>query len=318
MKDYLLSIESSCDETSIAIFLGNELKAHIIASSSDLMKEHGGVVPEVASRMHEKNIVPALKTALGQAGIDLFDIKKVAYTACPGLPGGLHVGKIFAFTLACLLDTKPIPINHLHAHIFSALLSQKITFPLIGLVVSGGESCIYLVRDFDDITELNKTSDDAVGEAYDKIGRALGYQYPCGPVIDQNYDDAKANLIFCKQNKIDDQLSYSGIKTAIINFIHNKKQKNEKIDQIAIGSSFQKTVVNELIAKINYYCDKYNIHNVIIGGGVSANSFLRKRLSEENYNNLYLPDKKFTGDNAAMIGIYAYYLDRYGKESILI
>lgn len=314
---YILSVETSCDETSVAIFKNRQLLSHIITSSATHQSLYGGVVPEIASRYHEKNIVDCYLKAIKQANINQNQLTHIAYTAFPGLPGSLHVGKVFAKTIATILNIKCIEINHLHAHIFSATINNQITFPTIGLVLSGGETCLYLVRDFDDITTLNQTKDDAIGECYDKVAKVLGWKYPGGPVIDSNFDESKATISFIKPNPPYQDFSFSGLKTAIINYVHNLRQKNQEIDKIAVASSFQKFVIDDVIKKTKYYLDFYNLDSLIIGGGVCANRFLRKRLMGLA-KTILIPQIIYCGDNAAMIGIYAYHLILNNKKSILI
>lgn len=316
-KDFIiLSIETSCDETSLALFENNILKAHVITSSATQHALYGGVVPEIASRYHESNIMSCLEDLFKQTTYNLFDLTHVAYTAFPGLPGSLHVGKVFAKQIASITNAELVPINHLHAHIFSATIDQEINFPTLGLVLSGGESCLYLVNDFDDIQNINQTKDDAIGECYDKVAKVLDWPYPGGPIIDKNYDESKATIEFLKPLPVENNFSFSGIKTAVINYVHNLKQKRIPIDTISIASSFQKFVINEVMKKVNFYLKKYELKSIIIGGGVSANRLLRQKIGELNATSL-IPQLIYTGDNAAMIGIYAYHLIKNNKKSIL-
>lgn len=313
----ILSIESSCDETSLALFENNKLIAHKISSSASIQSLHGGVVPELASRYHEQNINHLFNEILNETKINPLTITHVAYTAMPGLPGCLHVGKVFAKQLAVLINAELVPINHLHAHVFSASINQNLTFPFLGLVVSGGESCIYLVNDYDEIKVLNQTHDDAIGECYDKIARVLGWKYPGGPIIDKNYQENLATLEFIKSQPAAKDFSFSGLKTAVINYIHNAKQKKISFDPVVIASSFQKFAINEIIKKIKYYLNLYKLNHLAIGGGVSANSLLRKKIQSLDVIS-YIPEMIYTGDNAAMIGAYAYALIKNHKKSILI
>lgn len=316
-KYLILSIESSCDETSLALFENNELIAHKISSSASAQAFHGGVVPELASRYHEHNINRLFVDILNETKIDPLTITHVAYTAMPGLPGCLHVGKVFAKQLASLINAELVPINHLHAHVFSASIDQELVFPFLGLVVSGGESCLYLVSDYDQIKILNQTQDDAIGECYDKVARILGWNYPGGPIIDKNYQEDLATLEFIKSQPAAKNFSFSGLKTAVINYVHNSKQKKLDFDPIVIASSFQKFAINEVIKKVKYYLDLYQLKRLAIGGGVSANSLLRKKIRDLNVIS-YIPQMIYTGDNAAMIGAYAYALIKNHKKSILI
>lgn len=314
---FILSIETSCDETSVAIFNNQKLLSHVISSSSENQAAHGGVVPELASRYHEQNIVNVYLEAIQKANIDPFIITHIAYTAFPGLPGCLHVGKVFAKELASLLNAELVPINHLHAHAFSAIIDQPIHLPALALVVSGGETVIYQINDYDEIKVLNQTQDDAVGEVFDKVARTLGWAYPGGPIIDKNYDPKQADIQFIKQAPVDAMFSFSGLKTAIINYIHNHSQKKLKINAVQIASSFQKFAINEIVRKVQYYLNQTNLKHLLVGGGVSANSLLRSELLKLD-TTAYLPQLLYTGDNAAMIGAYAYGLIKNNKKSILV
>ncbi|MCV3754119.1 tRNA (adenosine(37)-N6)-threonylcarbamoyltransferase complex transferase subunit TsaD [Ureaplasma zalophigenitalium] len=314
---YILSIETSCDETSMAVFHNQELLAHTITSSMHAQAFYGGVVPEVASRYHEHNIVPVFLQTIQEAGIAPEQLTHVAYTAFPGLPGCLHVGKVFADLISRLYKIELIPINHLHAHLFSAGINHPIKFPFLGLVVSGGETSIYLVHDYDDIQILNQTQDDAVGEVYDKIARVLDWPYPGGPIIDQHYDPSRATLKLVEPRPVAQMFSFSGIKTAFINYVHNHKQKNQLIDKITVASSLQAFLIAELIRKMKYYLEISHLDRIYLGGGVSANKLLRKEI-KTLATEVYIPDLLYTTDNAAMIGIYAYFLIIHHKKSVLI
>ncbi|MCV3728746.1 tRNA (adenosine(37)-N6)-threonylcarbamoyltransferase complex transferase subunit TsaD [Ureaplasma miroungigenitalium] len=314
---YILSIETSCDETSMAIFHNQKLLAHTITSSMQAQAFYGGVVPEVASRYHESNIVPVFLKTIQEAQIAPEQLTHVAYTAFPGLPGCLHVGKVFADLISRLYKTELVPINHLHAHLFSAGINHPIKFPFLGLVVSGGETSIYEVHDYDDITILNQTQDDAVGEVYDKIARLLDWSYPGGPIIDQHYDPKKTTLKLVEPRPVAHMFSFSGIKTAFINYVHNHKQKNLPVDKITVASSLQAFLIQELIRKMTYYLGIYQFDRIYLGGGVSANKLLRQEI-QTLASEVYIPDLLYTTDNAAMIGIYAYFLIINNKKSVLV
>ena len=192
----ILGIETSCDETSMAIIKNDKIIAHYTTTSSDVQATYGGVVPEVASRYHLKNIHNVFLKVLEESKIDASEITHIVFTNNPGLPGCLYVGKVFAKTLASIINAELVPINHLYGHIFSAYIeSGKPLFPMLSVVISGGHSSIYLVNDFEDISVLNETQDDALGEVYDKVARVVGWNYPGGPIIDKNYDDNKTNKI---------------------------------------------------------------------------------------------------------------------------
>ncbi|MCV3743279.1 tRNA (adenosine(37)-N6)-threonylcarbamoyltransferase complex transferase subunit TsaD [Ureaplasma sp. ES3154-GEN] len=314
---YILSIETSCDETSMAVFKNNQLLAHNITTSMQVQADYGGVVPEVASRYHEQNIVLVFRTVIKQAGINPNQLTHIAYTAFPGLPGCLHVGKVFADLISRIYRAELVKINHLHAHLFSAGIDQPIKFPFLGLVVSGGETSIYHVKDYDDIEIINQTQDDAVGEVYDKIARILGWNYPGGPIIDKHYDPEEADLMLVKHPKPEQMFSFSGLKTAFINYVHNLRQKKRDVNKVQVGSSLQKYIVDELCLKLEYYLQRYNLNRIYLGGGVSANKLLRTRI-KTLANEVYIPQLLYTTDNAAMIGIYAYFLIKNNKKSVLI
>jgi N6-L-threonylcarbamoyladenine synthase len=225
----LLAIETSCDDTGIAIFKDKQLLANVLRSSTDMHKKYGGIIPEIAARKHESNLFLCLDDALKQAKIKIQDITHIAYTNEPGLPGSLHVGKVFAKSLATLLKAKLIPINHLCGHAFSfALTNNKITYPFISLIVSGGETAICLFKSINKFEVLNKTTDDAIGEVLDKIGRKLNLNYPGGKAIDQIYDSRKNQLQLIKHFAPQNSFSFSGFKTHVLNLINNNK--NKKVD----------------------------------------------------------------------------------------
>lgn len=301
----ILGIETSCDETSMAIIKDGKLVAHYTTTSCQVQSMYGGVVPEVASRYHLKNIHHVFKEVLKQAQISPFDLTHITFTACPGLPGCLHIGINFARTLSQLTKAELVPVNHLYGHLFSAYIeSGEPIFPMLGLVVSGGHTSIYYAKDYEDIEILNETQDDALGEVYDKVARQIGWNYPGGPVIDKNYDESKATITFLEGMQANQKFSYSGLKTAVINYVHNKKQHHEEIDQIAIASSFQKYAIDDIMKKVKYSIEHNPVNCIALGGGVSANSLLRKKMSELNVKKVDIPLLKYTGDQAAMIVHY--------------
>lgn len=230
----LLAIETSCDDTGVAIFKNNQLLANVVMSSINAHKQYGGIIPEIAARSHEQNLLPCLNKAIKQAKININKINHIAYTSEPGLPGSLHVGKVFAKSLAMLLKAQLIKVNHLCGHAFSFALTHKnIKYPFISLIVSGGETAIYLFKNRVNFKVLNKTADDAVGEVLDKIGRQLQLAYPGGKSIDKIYDENKSNLHLINHFLASQPFSFSGLKTHVLNMINNKKVK----DKIAIASS---------------------------------------------------------------------------------
>ena len=307
-NNIILAIESSCDDTSIAIIQGNNVLANITASSTNEHKKYGGIVPELASRSHCTQMDKVCKQALKEANLKLKDIDYIAYTAEPGLIGSLHVGKVFAQQLANLINKPIIKVNHMLGHAFSYFIdhdAKALKFPLLSLVVSGGHTFIARVMGFDEFTILNETIDDAAGETLDKIGRFLGLEYPGGISIDKIYDENKLVRII-DNAPYNAKFSFSGIKTACLNIINTSNMKKKKVDTIAIASSALEWIMNDLITKLNYYLEKYpTTKMVLVGGGVSANSLLRKKLSQIKTVPIYYPTLKYTNDNAAMIGAYA-------------
>lgn len=301
---YILAIETSCDDTSVAIYNNNHHDVITISSSKE-QSEFGGVVPELASRFHEKNLYTATKKLLDKNSISFDDIYKIAYTSEPGLKVCINMGKVFAKTLSFLYEKELKEINHIYSHLFSFSLNNIIVYPFIGLVASGGHTSIYLVRDKNNIELLNETLDDAIGEVYDKIARVLKFEYPGGPIIDSLYNESKTSINFLNR-KINpaNQFSFSGIKSAVLNYII----KNKEFDKIEVISSFQKLIISIVIDKIIYYSDLYNIRNIVIGGGVAANKLLRKELIKQNFH-LSLPNLDICGDNALMIGLMAKILE---------
>lgn len=300
----ILSVETSCDDTSVAILKNEKILSCITISNNNKLNKFGGIVPEIASRHHEQNILKATNLALKESKISIKDITLIAYTKEPGLVGCLFVGKIFAQTLAQILKIPVIGINHIHGHILSPFINQKPIFPFLSLIASGKTTSIFIVKSAKDIIELNKTVDDAIGETFDKIGKALGYPYPGGPWIDKNFDLNKAILNFSTQ-PIKANFSYSGIKNNILSLIHNKKVKNQEIDVITIGSSFMKWAIDSLIKKLKYYSEEYKCETICIGGGVAANSYFQSE-TKKIFKNSFVPEKQYATDNAAMIGYMAF------------
>lgn len=307
-QEIILAIESSCDDTSIAIIKGNKILANVTSTSMAEHRKYGGIVPEVASRSHCNEIDKVCSKALKEAKISLNDVDYVAYTSEPGLVGSLHVGKVFAQQLALLLNVPTIKVNHMLGHAFSYFVDhdiKQLKFPILSLVVSGGHTFIARVTGFDKFTYLNETIDDAAGEALDKIGRYLGLPYPGGISIDNIYSSKK--LIELAPNKpVDAPFTFSGIKTAALNMINTYKMKKKTIPVKVIGSSALEWITNDLVRKLEYYLSKYkDTKMVLVGGGVSANKLLRKKLSQIKKPKVFYPTLKYTNDNAAMIATYA-------------
>ena len=313
---YILGIETSCDETSVSIVKNGLIEvATVVLSQMDTHAMYGGVVPEIASRMHIENITIVIEECLKKAQMTMNEIDAIAVTYAPGLIGCLLIGVTAASTLSYIYNKPLVPVHHIIGHIYANNLRERIKFPLISLVVSGGHTeLIYMDKDYS-FKKIGCTLDDAVGEAYDKVARVINLPYPGGPRVDAlaHQGDDTYNLPI----PLDDDsynFSFSGIKSAVINLIHNEKQKGNDIIKENIACSFQKRVVDILCKKTMNALKNYNVENLIVAGGVSANKGLREkltRLCEENNINLSLPNIKHCTDNAAMIaaaGFYAYKL----------
>ncbi|MBN2482626.1 MAG: tRNA (adenosine(37)-N6)-threonylcarbamoyltransferase complex transferase subunit TsaD [Candidatus Omnitrophica bacterium] len=312
---YSLGIETSCDETSCAVVSGQRVRSVVTVSSLNYHKRYGGVIPEIATRNHLQFIDSVCCQALKKARVRLHDISVIAATYRPGLRGALVIGVNFAKALSVSCKIPFLGVNHLHAHLFSPFLDypKKIPLPCIGLVVSGGHTDIFLVKDFDDITLLGETRDDACGEVYDKIARSFGLGYPGGGYIDALYQAQWADSYRFRCPRIGLGFSFSGIKTAVI----YKKMELEKAhrltrdETIKILSSFQESVVTTLVENVFAAAAAHKIKTIICGGGVTANLRLRSCLNEkakETGTRLYVPQKRYTADNAAMVAGLAFYL----------
>ena len=319
MADIILGIESSCDDTSAAIISDRVLLSNVLASQ-DVHRAYGGVVPELASRAHEQNIVPVVSEALKRAGVSASELTAIAFTRGPGLLGSLLVGTSFAKTLSLALDCPLVMVNHLQGHVLASFVRQKDqpvrepSFPYLCLLVSGGNSQIVRVNSPLDFEILGATIDDAVGEAFDKCSKMMGLGYPGGPVIDRLAKEGDPNRFkFAKPHIPGLDYSFSGVKTSLLYFVRDQllldpdfMEKN-KAD---ICASFQKTLIDILMDKLIKAVKQTGIKEVAIGGGVSANSGLRERMLLEGKHrgwNVYLPEFKFTTDNAAMIAIAGYF-----------
>lgn len=320
-KDILvLGIESSCDETSIAVVKnGREMLSNVIATQIEIHARFGGVVPEVASRNHLLAIDNVLDEALEKAGVKLEDIDAIAVTYGAGLVGALMVGVSYAKALAYALQIPLIAVNHIKGHISANYLTHKeLKPPFVSLIVSGGHTALVRVNNYYKNTLLGSTIDDAVGECYDKVAKSLGLGYPGGVVIDKKSYEGKNNIPFITHEILPKtfDFSFSGVKTSVINYIHKLKQKNEPIPVEDICASMQTQVVEELVRKSVSACKKFKEKTLVVGGGVSANSALRARLLEECEKSgikVYYPEIKLTGDNGAMIASEGYYMLISGK-----
>ena len=315
IKDVIiLAIETSCDETSAAVVKnGREVLSNIISSQIDIHKRFGGVVPEVASRNHITAITNVVDEALIVAGIKQEELTAVAVTYGAGLVGALLVGVSFAKAYAYALNIPLIKVSHIKGHIAANYIAYKeFTPPHMCLVVSGGHTAILKIEDYINHKYLGGTLDDAVGEAFDKVARALGLAYPGGPNIDRLAKLGEANIIFTKKSELKNpyDISYSGLKTAVINYINTKKQKGEEININDICASFQSQAINTLAEKCIRACKSYKTDKLCVAGGVAANSYLRQKLQKEcDLNNikLYIPPMILCTDNAAMIGSAGYF-----------
>ncbi|TAE73066.1 MAG: tRNA (adenosine(37)-N6)-threonylcarbamoyltransferase complex transferase subunit TsaD [Bacteroidetes bacterium] len=315
----LLAIESSCDETSASVLVDGKILSNIIATQA-IHEQYGGVVPELASREHQKNIVPVVDAALKKAGIELNDLDAVAFTRGPGLLGALLVGSSFAKSLAWAKKIPLIEVQHIQAHVLAHFIGEsKPNFPFLCLTVSGGHTQIVLVKDYLEMEILGETQDDAVGEAFDKTAKIMGLPYPGGALIDKYAKEGnplKFSFPIVEMPHLD--FSFSGIKTAFLNFLNNNQLKNTNFVQenlADICASIQYTLVQILMKKLKKAIKQTNIKQIAIAGGVSANSGLRQTLKEEGEKNnwkVFIPDFEYCTDNAAMIAITAYF--KYQKK----
>lgn len=329
MADIILGIESSCDDTSAAVIKDGYLLSNIIASQQ-VHKDYGGVVPELASRAHELNIVPVVNQALSKAGVKPEELNAIAFTRGPGLLGSLLVGTSFAKALGVALDIPIIMVNHLHGHFLAGFVKQyesenrQPSFPFLCLLVSGGNSQIVRVDSPLEYEILGQTIDDAVGEAFDKCSKMMGLGYPGGPVIDRLAKLGDPDRFkFAKPNIPGLDYSFSGVKTSLLYFVRDEMAKDPEFmekNKEDICASFQKTLIDILLDKLIKASKQTGIKEITIGGGVSANSGLRNRIVEEGQKrgwNTYLPEFKFTTDNAAMIAIAGYYKYLNGEKTPL-
>ncbi len=320
---YILAIESSCDDTSASVLYDGKILSNVIASQA-IHAQYGGIVPEVASRMHQENITIVVDAAIKQAGIILSQLNAIACTAGPGLLGSLTVGLSFAKAMALSLGIPFIAVNHMRAHVLSHFIDDpRPAFPFLNLTVSGGHTQIVMVKSFQEMEVIGQTRDDAAGEAFDKSGKILGLDYPAGPEIDRLAKMGNPIYTFPIPQLEGFDFSFSGLKTAILYFIRDEKKKDPEFvnkNLADICASIQYTIVEILSRKIFTAAEKYNITEIGISGGVAANSGLRNRLTqlaEENQWQLYFPAMEYCTDNAGMIAIAAYYQYLEGNFSSL-
>jgi len=313
MKDiYILGIESSCDETSVSIVKnGSEEVSTVTLSQMDIHALYGGVVPEIASRMHVENVTIVIEECLKKANMQIEQIDAIAVTYGPGLIGCLLVGVSAATTLSYIYNKPLIPVHHIAGHIYANNLVNKMQYPLIALVVSGGHTDLIYMEDEYKFKRIGGTLDDAVGECYDKVARVINVPYPGGPLIDKLSYQGKDT--YNLPLPLDDEsynFSFSGIKSAVINLVHNETQRGNEMRKEDIACSFQNRVVEILSKKTMRALKKYNVKNLIIAGGVSANSGIRNRFTElckNNNVNLTIPNIKYCTDNATMIAAAGYF-----------
>ncbi|MCM4158840.1 tRNA (adenosine(37)-N6)-threonylcarbamoyltransferase complex transferase subunit TsaD [Antarcticibacterium flavum] len=314
---YILAIESSCDDTAAAVLHNDKLLSNIVATQ-EVHKKYGGVVPELASRAHQQNIVPVIHQALAEANIDKKDLSAIAFTKGPGLMGSLLVGTSFAKSLSMGLNIPLIEVNHMQAHILAHFIDEedfpKPTFPFLALTISGGHTQVVKVSNYFEMEVIGQTIDDAVGEAFDKSAKILGLPYPGGPLIDRYARTGNPKAYKFTKPKVDGlDFSFSGLKTAVLYFIQKEVKNNPNFieeNRDDICASIQYTIVEILMDKIKKAVKQTGINQIAIGGGVSANSGIRTALKagEQKYGwQTYIPKFEYTTDNAAMIGIVGYY-----------
>ena len=306
MKDkIILGIESSCDETAIAIIKNDELISNVVSTQISMHQKYGGVMPEVASRLHAENITFVLKEALETAKIKLEDVTAIAVTRGPGLIGALHVGLQTAKTLSLIYDLPLIPVHHLAAHIYACEYIKPFKFPMLAIVVSGGNTELVYMKDHLEFEIIGETKDDAIGECFDKVARVLGLPYPGGVPIDKLSKTGEHTYqLPTPLNDNSYNFSYSGLKTSVINLVNHEKMIGNEINVPNLCKSFQDTAINMITTKVMKAIKEYRVNQVVLAGGVSANSYLRsemERLLKNTDVDLILPPIWCTTDNAAMI-----------------
>lgn len=318
MSITILGIESSCDDTSAAVISDGILRSNVIASQK-VHEEYGGVVPELASRAHQQNIVPVVDAALKRADIDKHDLSAIAFTRGPGLLGSLLVGTSFAKGLALGLNIPIIDVNHLHGHVLSHFIKQNENdtvpqYPYLCLLISGGNSQIILVRNYNDMEVLGQTIDDAAGEAFDKCAKVMGLPYPGGPHIDRLAAEGDAHRFnFAKPHIPGFNYSFSGLKTSFLYTLRDAKKLDPDFiekNKADLAASLQRTIIEILLGKLKKAVEATGVKTIAIGGGVSANSGVRKAIADYcSAHNLtaFIPERAFTTDNAAMVAIAGYY-----------
>ncbi len=327
---YILAIESSCDDTAAAVLKDSKVLSNVVARQ-EIHEEYGGVVPELASRAHQQNIVPVVDVALKKAGIDKNDLSGIAFTRGPGLMGSLLVGSSFAKSLAMSLHIPLMAVHHMHAHVLAHFIDEegydKPEFPFLAMTISGGHTQIIKVNSFFDMEIIGETTDDAVGEAFDKSAKILGLPYPGGPLIDKYAKEGNPKAFQFTKPKVDGlNFSFSGLKTQILYFIQKNVKENPNFieeNKADICASIQNIIIQILMDKIKMAVEETGIKQIAIGGGVSANSGIRTTLkeAEDKYGwKTFVPKFEYTTDNAAMIGIVGYhkYLENKFEDSSVV
>ena len=319
MKDvYILAVESSCDETSVSIIKnGYEDIATIINTQIDVHTKYGGVVPEVASRLHLENITMVINECMEKANMKFEDIDAFACTYAPGLLGSLLVGVEATKALSYIYKKPFIAVNHMMGHIYANMIGNHLEYPLLSLIISGGHTDLILMKSEDSFEYIGQTLDDAIGEAYDKEARILNLPYPGGPNVEKYA--LQGNPTYKMPNILNDDsfnFSFSGIKSHINNLVHNERQRGNKVNEYDIASSFQTCVTSHLVDKTKKALLKYNLKTLLISGGVASNTYIReslKEMCESIVVEMHMPPKKYCTDNAAMIGAAAYILYKNKK-----
>ncbi len=319
---YVLGVETSCDETSVSIVKdGFEVLANVVLSQIDIHKDYGGVVPEIASREHIKGITYVFDKAIKQAKLSYNEIDLIAVTKGPGLIGSLLIGVNAAKVISLNYHIPIIGVHHIAGHIYANYLESGMEFPLLALVVSGGHTELILMKEHYDFNKLGETQDDAVGEAYDKIARVLGLSYPGGPIVDQMARLGKDSMNFPRpmMDSGDFNFSFSGLKSHVINTHHNMLQRNEAINIEDFCASFQAAVTDVLVAKTIEAKNQYQVKQIIVAGGVAANSGLRRKMKDLIKDvPVFFPGMNYCTDNAAMIASAGYWqYQKYGKSDDL-
>ena len=307
MATIILGIETSCDDTAAAVLVDGKLRANIVSQQLE-HQTHGGVIPELASRAHVKRIIPVVEAALSKANIDKKDLTAIAYTQGPGLLGSLLVGNAFAKSLSLALDIPLIAVHHMQAHLLVHFIDDDFptpNFPFLGLTVSGGHTQLVQVDGATSFTVLGETKDDAAGEAFDKTGKMLGLPYPAGPIMDKYAQKGTARFSFGKPSVEGLHFSFSGLKTSVLYFLREQQDNDPKFIEnnlFDLCASIQKAIVDILVEKVAKALTETGLKQLVLGGGVSANSGLRKALENTN-SHVFLPPLPYTTDNAAMIAM---------------